>query len=80
VLASPSLRVDGVVRAVGGAPGTAPSSTPYHGGAGGLGRIRLSTLAEECAITGDVRPAPVAACAPTPAPVPERTYVGRYPN
>ena len=50
------------------------------GGAGGLGRIRLSTLAEECAITGDVRPLPVAGCAATATPVAERVYVGRYPN
>jgi hypothetical protein len=80
VLVSPALRVDGTLRAIGGAPGAASTSVSAFGGAGGLGRIRLATLAEECAISGDVRPAPVAGCTVTATPVPERVYVARYPN
>ncbi|UJR82608.1 putative metal-binding motif-containing protein [Sandaracinus amylolyticus] len=74
-LAAPALRIDGVVSALGGIGGGGSSANA--GGDGGLGRVRLSALAEECTITGVISPTLARGCAPSS--ITEHPYVARYP-
>ena len=80
------MSVSSSVTALAGARGVAlqgsnGSSCFAHGGAGGLGRVRVSALAEECTLAGRIAPAPEDACNPSPAGGTAGTaYVARYPN
>ena len=70
-LAAPALEVTGELDAGPGAAGR-------RGGAGGLGRIRLSTVPERCVLFGRYDPPLVDGCAPTGAQ-PGRTFIDLYP-
>lgn len=78
-MAAPEVRVLPAARV--SASGGAGGPSPYPGGAGGLGRIRVSALPELCTLTGTLDPAPVSGCTPTPgAGTSGRIYVGVYPD
>ncbi len=78
-LAAPSLDIRGRVSASGGAGGP-PATGGALGGAGGLGRIRLSVLPDQCTLFGTWSPALVSGCTPTRiAPVAGRVYIDTYP-
>ena len=70
-IAAPTLRLLGSMSAVGGAPTTT-------GGAGGLGRIRISTLAERCEIAATSNPPFISGCEASSQP--ESVYVARFPE
>ena len=72
-LAAPELSTAGEVSAVGG---VAPAD---DSGAGGLGRIRLSTIPERCSLAGTFEPRLADGCARTDPAVPERVYIDVYP-
>ena len=87
MLYAPVMSVTGTVSAVGGAGGdfTSPSTCVAGlqrstGGAGGLGRIRISvdiTTAGSCALGGSFNP-PVAGCSLSSTPC--TSYLAEYPN
>ena len=84
-LAAPAIDVAGSVRAEGGRGG--PLGGPpaemlgADGGAGGLGRIRISVLPPHCVLSGTLAPVLVDGCAETPAPgVAGKTFIGTYPD
>ncbi|MBO6933774.1 MAG: putative metal-binding motif-containing protein [Deltaproteobacteria bacterium] len=82
-LASPSIRIDSgaLVDASGGARGGVGRSCTGtgRGGAGGLGRIRLSVEPSTCTIdTPTMPPMPAAGCVPSGNA--GEVYVGAYPN
>jgi hypothetical protein len=62
-LAAPQLTVGGTVSAAGGIAG-GPAGV---GGAGGLGRIRISAVTANCALTGTFTPPLASACNVTSA-------------
>ncbi|MFO0645466.1 MAG: hypothetical protein U0326_04455 [Polyangiales bacterium] len=83
-LYAPSVSVasGGTVSAIGGSGGTGAtvySNTP--GGAGGLGRIRISAVASTCTLNGAFNPALSSACVLTPgAGVAGRAYIAAFPD
>ncbi len=78
-LAAPRLDLRGTVSVAGGAGGRVGTCT---GGAGGVGRLRLSTLPSQCGVSGTTVPPVVAGCAVTTAGsvTSPRAYVGMYPD
>lgn len=79
-LHAPSVTIDGRISATGGAGGTNPCGG--NGGAGGVGRVRLSVEPARCMVGGSATldpPLPGGACMPS-APVDGRAYVGRWPD
>lgn len=83
-LATPSLRIDSgaLVDAGGGARGEVElwcAAGAGRGGAGGLGRIRLSVEPTTCMVGATtIPPMPAGGCAPSGNP--GEVYVGAYPN
>jgi hypothetical protein len=77
-----SVASGATVSAVGGAGGTGAtiySNTP--GGAGGLGRVRISALTTACSLNGAFNPPLVSACALTAgAGTAGRAYIAAFPN
>jgi hypothetical protein len=73
-LSAPVLDLRGVVSAAGGAGG----SGQHNGGAGGLGRIRISTNPAMCTLEGALTPPLVDGC--NPANQSGYTYIATYPN
>ena len=64
-IAAPAVSLAGDVDASGGAGGDGFSSA--NGGLGGIGRIRISALAERCIVSGTTVPPMMGACASTDA-------------
>lgn len=84
-LASPAIRIDSgsLIDAGGGAGGdvvrTCGISGAGRGGAGGMGRIRLSVEPTTCTVTASTMPPmPAAGCVPNSTP--GEVHVGAYPN
>ncbi|MEZ4394360.1 MAG: hypothetical protein R3A48_25080 [Polyangiales bacterium] len=79
---SVSVASGATLSAVGGAGGTGAtiySNTP--GGAGGLGRIRISAATTSCALNGAFNPPLVSACSLTAgAGTAGRAYIASFPN
>lgn len=78
-LSSPELIVEGIVDAGGGLGGESDTSAG-DGGDGGLGRIRISTVPEDCQLFGTWTPPLLDMCRPTDTPAPGTAYVGLYPD
>jgi hypothetical protein len=72
--ASSTTSVTGTVQAVGGAGGTTTSCLANNGGAGGLGRIKISAPTGACTLGGSFNPPLVSGCTPSGA-VAGRTFV-----
>jgi hypothetical protein len=79
---APAIQVDvgARVSAIGGAAGSAPPDYGV-GGAGGLGRIRISALSASCMLAGTFTPPLAASCGVSPVGGTRGdTYVATYPN
>jgi len=72
-VASPALEISGRLSAV--------AATPLRdAGAGGLGRIRLSTLPARCSLLGNYAPPLADSCNATPMPTDGKVYIGVWPD
>ena len=79
-LATPELHVDGDVSAAGGAGAVTVDGCAGNGGAGGAGRIRISTVPERCTTLGNWNPMLVDGCNVTASPgTAGRVYIDLYP-
>jgi cysteine-rich repeat protein len=79
-LAAPTLTVasGAVVSAVGGIGGVSPGSACGGGGAGGLGRVRISARLTTCSLSGNFTPPLSSGCSLSVAD--EHVYIGAFPN
>lgn len=76
-LLAPKLTVTGTLSAVGGA-GATGGVCSTKAGDGGLGRIRISTTASTCTLTGMIAPPPASACAAATAA--GHPFIAAFPN
>ncbi|HJL35343.1 MAG TPA: MopE-related protein, partial [Polyangiaceae bacterium LLY-WYZ-15_(1-7)] len=79
-VAAPEVRISGEASTAGGNGGVGGPRDFSNGGAGGIGRIRISAVPERCTLVGTFVPAAAdVGCSPTVPAIPERVYVDVYP-